>query len=288
MTTAVELSAQDIRARLSCGKQSCACSKNGTLTHCVVHSDGTPSLSIQQGHTAPLVTCQTGCSRESVIAALKQRGLWPEREQSAEPRQRREPQKVHRYLDDTGLLVAEKGRFEYLDRETGEMKKYFNWRMPGGSHWGPLAEGCKVEDLPMLNLPDVINRLGETVWVVEGEKAAEACTLRGMLAVTFAGGASQKSFGDSLAYLVGREVVLWPDNDGDGFALMGRLSFFLPSARIVRPALGPKEDADDYFNAHGGSVEGLAAMAQVEIRRAVVTDLPTWSARFPRSERYAS
>ena len=59
---------------------------------------------------------------------------------------------------------------------------------------------------------------------VEGEKAADACINHGLQAVTNAGGAHQKEFGPGLVALRGRDVVLWPDNDDDGRALMDRLA----------------------------------------------------------------
>lgn len=254
-----------IREALSCGKQGCPCMNGrGSLTHCCAHSDRSPSLSVRDGEFAPLVTCQTGCSRESVIAALKARRLWPQREQKAVS-YRREPVRTYRYISETGDLVVEKGRFEYLDRQTGEQKKWFNWRLPGEERWGNLGDHLKVEDLPLFNLPDVLRRLDEPVWFVEGEKACEALVFRGVLAVCLAGGASQRLFGDSLTYLVGREVVIWPDNDVDGFALAGKLLFHIPDARVIRPATDlPGGDAYDYFEA-GGTVAGMAEFAEARI-----------------------
>lgn len=235
-------------------------STRSTLTHCPAHSDGTPSLSIREGHTAPLPTCQTGCSREQVIAALKQKHLWPVQERPAATR-RREPVRTYRYVADDGRLVVEKGRFEYTDRETGERRKFFNWRLPGAENWGNLGDQLKVEDIPLFNLPDVLRRPDEPVFFVEGEKACEALTIRGVLSVCLAGGASQRTFGDSLTYLMGREVIVWPDYDVPGYEFMGRLLFHLPQAQVIQPMPGVKgADAYDYFEA-GGTLEGLGNLS---------------------------
>jgi len=44
---------------------------------CPAHRDRTPSLSIGIGRDGrTLVCCHTGCSQETVIAALKLMGLW--------------------------------------------------------------------------------------------------------------------------------------------------------------------------------------------------------------------
>lgn len=55
------------------------------MARCPAHPDRTPSLSIRDGESAPLVTCHTGCDQQDVVAALKARGLWPDR---CEPDQR--------------------------------------------------------------------------------------------------------------------------------------------------------------------------------------------------------
>jgi len=51
------------------------------LARCIAHKDKSPSLSITDGADGRvLVHCFAGCSQDAVIAALRQRGLWPERE----------------------------------------------------------------------------------------------------------------------------------------------------------------------------------------------------------------
>src|SRR3546814_6070275 len=59
------------RCALVTGVQTCA------LPICPAHPDGSPSLTIREGHTgAPLVYCQAGCAPEAVIGALRGLGLW--------------------------------------------------------------------------------------------------------------------------------------------------------------------------------------------------------------------
>jgi hypothetical protein len=94
------------------------------------------------------------------------------------------------------------------------------------------------------------------VWFVEGEKAVDACTDKGLVAVSLPGGASQQRFGNALDPLLERDVILWADNDDAGRALMQRVAGYLPNARTVTPAVAPKGDAYDYF-ASGGSVAAL-------------------------------
>jgi hypothetical protein len=45
------------------------------MARCPVHEDATPSLSIREGITGPLVHCHAGCGQGDVIDALRQRPL---------------------------------------------------------------------------------------------------------------------------------------------------------------------------------------------------------------------
>ncbi len=48
------------------------------MARCPAHQDRTPSLSVRDGERAALlVYCFAGCTQDAVIAALRERGLWP-------------------------------------------------------------------------------------------------------------------------------------------------------------------------------------------------------------------
>jgi len=61
------------------------------MARCPAHPDRTPSLSIRDGESAPLLTCYTGCERSAIIDALRRMGLWGDRE----PDQRTGVQKLN-------------------------------------------------------------------------------------------------------------------------------------------------------------------------------------------------
>jgi len=67
------LDAQTISEALG-GKRS----GKGFTACCPAHDDKHPSLSISDGNNTILVHCFAGCPQQDVIAALKDRGLWPE------------------------------------------------------------------------------------------------------------------------------------------------------------------------------------------------------------------
>jgi hypothetical protein len=55
-------------------------SGRGWMALCPAHKDRRPSFSITERNGKVLVNCRSGCTQNSVIAALRSRGLWPERE----------------------------------------------------------------------------------------------------------------------------------------------------------------------------------------------------------------
>lgn len=50
----------------------------GWIACCPAHRDRTPSLSIRETGETVLVHCFAGCPQRDVIAALRERGLWPQ------------------------------------------------------------------------------------------------------------------------------------------------------------------------------------------------------------------
>ena len=56
----------------------------GWITQCPVHEDRTPSLSLSRGsHGDFLAHCFAGCPFDSIVTALKRRGLLPDRQSNA-------------------------------------------------------------------------------------------------------------------------------------------------------------------------------------------------------------
>lgn len=231
--------------------------------YCPVHADGQKhngkgGQSLGLSDTGVL-KCFAGCDFKDVIAAL--RGPNYRREdtppaflRSKSPAQDEQLTKLYSYVDPSGVLIAEKGRFERPDG-----RKSFKWRLPGATGWGGL-DGLSMADMPLYNVTALATQPDAPVYFVEGEKACDACTAHGLLAVTHGGGASTKDFGSSLDVLRGRTVYLWPDNDAPGAAYMAlikaKLSVMNCTVRLVSVQLPPKGDAYDFFAA-GGSVETI-------------------------------
>jgi len=223
---------------------------------CPVHNGR--ALMLRERDGAILLHCHYGCPNEAVIAELVKLDLWEvHTNEPPEPAEANKLEAQYEYRDAGGVLVAVKGRFRTFSGKT------FRWRLANSEEWGGLS-GRKESTLPLYGghaLPD------GPVYMVEGEKAANACRAVGLTAVCAAGGASAKDFGTSLDVLRGRDVVLWPDNDDPGRGLMRRLHRALEgiadSIRYVAPDVAPKADAYDYFEL-GGTLSALGeALARI-------------------------
>lgn len=74
---------------------------------------------------------------------------------------------------------------------------------------------------PLYNLHKLANDKDKTVFIVEGEKCADALNKLDLLATTSGGTSSAKDVDWQL--LEGRDVVIWPDNDDAGIKLQNEL-----------------------------------------------------------------
>ena len=77
-----------------------------------------------------------------------------------------------------------------------------------------LREPIFTDGKPLYNLHLLAKEPDKTVFIVEGEKCADALTKLGLLATT--SGAAQSAKDANWQILTGREVTLWPDNDEAG------------------------------------------------------------------------
>ncbi len=237
---------------------------NSWRCRCPCH-DGRSLIVKLDGETL-LCNCKGGCSQEDVIAALEERGLWPNGSTPAAGgqivSQAATLEAEYPYIGDGGAPVAVKGRFR---KPNGD--KTFAWKRPGADGWKGLS-GLKERDLPLYNA-HLIPTTDGPVAVVEGEKAADACLDVGLLAVCAPGGAATKDFGDQPKALAGRDVILWPDADDEGRALMQRFSVKLlgvaASIRTIALDVPLKGDAYDYFAAGGTKDGALAEAAKIRI-----------------------
>ena len=249
-----------------------------------------------------LLHCHAGCSTKAILDAVelsqpdlfpnpkpqpdRRRGnpSWPHRRRIPKPRPRpkshpeRRCEKMPGELTPEPLIERLTTRFgkpaatwEYLDCEWQTCGFILRWDMSGGKDIRPISRGfddlwrieAMPEPRPLYRLP-FLRELGDdkTIWITEGEKAADALVSVGLEATTSSGGAKAPLKTDWTP-LAGRSVVVWPDADDSGFAYAESvaeiLSALTPPAniRMIDPVsfdMGPKQDAADYVARMKGGV----------------------------------
>lgn len=240
---------------------------------CPFHAEKTPSLNITlEGDYAGVFKC-FGCGASGSIIDFylqlhdleltpdvaadlaRALGVEPQTPRS-KPRERRAAvakRIVYPLLDASGKVVAKHVRLERADGS-----KDFAWERNGKRGLG----GLPTADLPLYRLPDLLGASTEApVVVTEGEKAADALTNKGLLAVGSVTGAASTPGEASLRPLVGRGVILWPDNDAVGRGHMNRIAARL-AALGTAPRMVAWQDAPEHGDAadFAGTAEELQAL----------------------------
>ena len=198
-----------------------------------------------------LVRCHAGCNQSAVVAALKSLGLWSERSHG----QARTIVATYDYKDEAGQLLYQVVRTD--------PKGFFQHRPDGCGGW----LNKKGERPVLYHLREVLE--APIVFVVEGEKDAEALRAQGFVATTNAGGAKAPWLPEYTESLRGREVILIPDNDTPGQqrvltiarALLGH------AARIIILKLEDGKDVSDWFERGHSEVELVALVEDEEVKK---------------------
>lgn len=231
----------------------------GLSALCPAHEDSRASLSVSEGDDGKvLLKCFAGCEVADIAEGLglTMKDLFPEEPKPPAKKARGKVAKAYSYTDEAGALLFEVVRMDPKD---------FRQRRPDPSRPGTYLWNLDGVRRVLYRLPDVLAavRTGGRVYVVEGEKDAEALARLGLTATTNPGGAGKWLPGHSEA-LRGAHVVILPDTDDPGRkhgeAVAKALHGVAASVRVVslgRP--GVKDPAD--FIAEGGTREDLTALS---------------------------
>lgn len=232
--------------------------KNGYDAYCPAHDDRHASLSIREGDDGKLlVHCHANCAKANVIDALKARDLWP----SSNGRVRYDkPKRVvdkYPYRDEHGKLRYQVVRFE--------PKTFRQQRKDANGEWIWNMDG--VEPLPY-RLSDILDpdRPKNTIFIVEGEKDADAVAKKLGLVATCNHGGAGKWRDEISPWFKNHNVVALPDNDDSGRKhikdVAQKLIGIAASIRILElPGLSEKGDVSDWIAA-GGTREKLLQLAK--------------------------
>jgi len=238
---------------------------------CPAHDDRHPSLSVDWRGGRTLVRChggeRGGCTAQEIVEAigLQMTDLFDEqglphpdrserpthpgrrakapREQRPAPEHRFQEVATYTYTNADGVIVAQVIRRECAgcpDCPPGRKpSKTFSWRHPTESGW---AWGAP-DDRPLYRLPDVLAAAENErpVYVVEGEKSADALAELEVTATTKAGGTNAPWTDAHTAALAGADVIVIADRDAPGYLAAAQTAKAITGAarsvRVVRAAV---------------------------------------------------
>jgi hypothetical protein len=177
----------------------------------------------------------------------------------------------------TGTSGREAATYDYqspagdlLHQVVRYQPKGFTQRRPNGR--GGWTYDLKGVERVLYHLPELLDRVSEIVFIVEGEKDADRLRRDGFLATTNAGGAGKWRAEYSEA-LRGRRTVILPDNDGPGRNHADSVATSLTGvaaevATVALPGTRPGSDVSDWLDAGHSAVElrNLAAAALEDAR----------------------
>lgn len=247
-------------------------SGSGWLCHCPAHDDNRASLSVSEGDDGRvLLHCFAGCTPNQIVSAI---GLTlsdlfaatepahptPKAAKSAKTTAAGgKPAKTFPTADAAVAWLTKRsgtpaGCWTYTDATGTPMMVVVRFDRADGSKFfqpvGRFSNEWRVKAMPgtrpLYALPTLLS--ADIVFVVEGEKCADALHKFGFVATTSAGGASAAKQ-SNWAPLVGKTVMILPDNDDPGrrYAkhVTGILTKLNPAAvvKVVRlPGLPDKGD----------------------------------------------
>jgi len=236
-------------------------------THGKGNGDKNPSLSIDiNDEGKPLFHCHGGCSQEDVFHTIRALNLLPELTERPDPLANIRPipkvefQQEWIYTDEDRQPVFVKQRLK-----VGESGK--TYRLYKIDEAGRKQSTLSDARIVPYNLPALLDAktAGRNIFLVEGEKAADAIKSIGMIATTAHTGAG--SWPQAITeYFAGAQVIILPDNDvaGWGYAYKAAEAILpiVKSLKVVDLGLqGQGDDAYEFIE-EGGSRDKLVALVK--------------------------
>jgi hypothetical protein len=232
------------------------------------NGDKNPSLSISINDDGkPLFHCHGGCTQEDVFNTIKDMRLLPELEERPDPLANIKPlpqikfDQEWEYQDEDRTTVFVKQRMKI--GESGKTYRLYKVDPDGRRH--PTLGDARIVPYRLPELLDA-KTAGRIIYVVEGEKAADALISIGVTATTAHTGAG--SWPEAITeYFAGANVVIVPDNDLPGWRYAQKaveaIWGIAKNVKVVDLQLqNEKEDAYEFVHQYGKQREDLVAMVK--------------------------
>jgi len=196
---------------------------------CPAHDDKDPSLSIAIDKEKILLHCFTGCPTASVLKAI---GIEPA-DLFFNTHRKPKVVKTYDYKDETGKCLFQVCRLE--------PKSFRQRHQDGNGEWVWSMKGIRRV---LYHLNEIIK--APEVYFVEGEKDCDNLWDCGLVATTSPGGA--KAWKDQYTEpLIGKKVILIPDNDDAGLSYMREVAYSLMGKAQLSCIMLPNKDVSEWL-----------------------------------------
>jgi hypothetical protein len=258
------VNAEALRAALRCGRPDCACQWAHGNVHCPAHDDSNPSLAVAERDGRVLVYCHGGCSQAAVLAALRARGLWPERHEADSGLTLEElaaakclpPEFLaHLGVRDVRLDGRPAVAIPYHDPDGDETALRYRLALDGHERFR-WRRGARVIPYGLSRLHDA--RAQGWVLLVEGESDCWTAWHHGLPALGLPGKSSWRE--EWTHALQGLEVFLWIEPGAAD--LVQRVAQDLPNVRVFPAPVGYKDLSDAHVR--GDDVPELVGRVRAE------------------------
>jgi len=178
-------------------------------------------------------------------------------------------------VDELGPATA---KWDYRDQHGKLIACVYRYDTPNGKEfrpWDVLARAMRVPDpRPLYNQPQIAS--ASHIILVEGEKAADALIIEGLVATTAMNGAQAPVGKTDWSPLKGKQVLIWPDNDEAGQQYAGRAAQAIVQAGAITVAvLHLPDDKPEKWDAADAVAEGMDVWAIVrDSQRTTLKDAP--------------
>ena len=229
---------------------------------CPKHPDKNPSLSIRDGKNGePIVNCHAGCDWRDIKDELRSKGLLDDEKSSFNGKAKSQGYgkfvEAYVYTDEFGNPLTKKERYD----PKGQFPQY---HYEGGTWKSGLGNAPHV----LFRLPELIEAVAQErpVFVVEGEKGANAAVKLGVPATCSGGTNSWRS--KFAGHFKDATVIILPDNDEAGRKYADQVARSLTGVAasvkvLALPGLSEHDDLFDWIQA-GGTAEKLWQLVETE------------------------
>ncbi len=228
-------------------------SGTGFLGHCPAHDDANPSLSFTDTNGKMLLKCHAGCPVDKIFAALESVKAFCSNTNQEDA----EPMKVIKSFFYEGYDGKPALRIDRFENKNGKTFRQFHIE---NECW---VKGGTKEPLRPYRYFEWNG--SDSIFLVEGEKCADALYEIGLVSTTTPGGANQwrSSYAESF---IGKNIICLPDNDDPGRMYISKASadIFKVSNSIKTvnlPNAGLGEDVFDWIK-KGGTKEALLKLSK--------------------------